>query len=203
MTFGVAAVLVPAVILGLGLLAGVLTFTPARAAAVAAVDSADPDQIELVIERLSAQHRRFIPRRRTELDRHPDYVGTHIGVLFVSLGLIFGRIPHGTALFGISALLQHALAAGMGVSAAFGLFGILLNRKDNRLSYALGLGASLGIMLGMGSYEVIIVAHSDLIGVVGGGLALSITGTRMWMVPRFGREILSLNRLRNRIADQL
>ena len=200
---GTAAVVVLLVILVIGVVVAWLTFSQDRAAAVKAAESGDPDQIESVIDQLAAKHRRFVPAKRTELDRHPDYIGTHVGVLSVSLGFIFGRIPHGTALFGLSPLLQHALATGMGVSAAFGLLGIVLHLKDNRLSYALGLGASLGIMLGMGCYELIILAHSDLIGTLGGGIALTITGARLWMVPRFWREISSLNRLRDRFATEL
>jgi len=202
-TVGEIVVLVAAIMLGIGLAVGLLTFTPARAAAVRAAESGDPDQIELVTDRLAVSHRKFVPTKRGALDRHPDYIATHIGVASVSVGLVFGRIPRATALFGLSPLLQHALATAMGVSALCGLLGILLSLRDNRLSYALGLCASLGIMLAMGSYEVMIMAHSDLVGTLGGGLALTITGARMWMVPRFWREIRSLSRLRDRIAEQL
>jgi hypothetical protein len=196
-------VVVGVVMLISGVVAGVFMFSPAKAAAVVAVESEDPEQINVVVERIIDKRHRYIPAKRAELDRHPDYIGTHLGVFFVSLGLTLGRIPHNTALFGLSPLLQHALATGMGVSAFFGIVGILLHLKDNRLSYLLGLCASLGVMLGMGAYEMVIMAHSDLIGTLGGGLALTITGARLWMVPRFWREILSLNRLRDRIAGEL
>jgi hypothetical protein len=203
MNIGVALVFVGIGMLIAGVVAGVFLFSPAKAAAVVATESDDPAQIGLVVDRIIAKRRRYIPAKRAELDRHPDYVATHLGVFFLSLGLIFGRIPHGTALFGLPPLLQHALATALAVSAFCGLLGIGLRLKDNRLSYTLGLCGSLGIMLAMGSYEVVIVAHSDLIGTLGGGLALSITGARMWMVPRFWREILSLNWLRARISGQI
>jgi hypothetical protein len=203
MSVGEALAYMGIAILLSGVVAGVFMWSPDKSAAVVAVESADPDQIETVVERIVQKRHRFIPAKRAELDRHPDYIGTHLGALFISIGMSVGHVPRATALFGLSPLLQHALAAALGISATFALVGIVLHRKDNRLSYALGLCASLGIMLAMGGYEVMIISHSDLVGTLGGGLALTITGARLWMVPRFWREILSLNRLRVRIAGQL
>lgn len=205
MSVGSAFVFVCIGILIAGVVFGTLPFSALRTAAVKAEESGDPDQIDHVIEKLTEQQHKFIPARRSELDRHPYYIGNHAGVLFLSLGLIFGKIPHGTALSGISPLLQHALAAEMCVAAFIGLTGTALGRwivLDNRLPYTLGIGASLGVMVGMGSYGLLIASRSDLIGTLGGGLALSITVSSFWMVPRLWREIRSLSKLRDRIADR-
>jgi hypothetical protein len=168
-----------------------------------AAESNDRDQISEAIAELTEHQDKFVPSKRAELDRHPDYIGIHTGVTFLSVGLLFGKIPHGTALFGINPTLQHVLATGMGASAMFGLLGISLALKDNRLSYLLGISASLGIMLAMGTYETIILLHSDIIGVMGGALAFTITGARLWMVPRFWREVGNLDKLRVKIARKL
>ena len=203
MTVAAAFVYVAIGALVVGVALGLFTYSRQRAIAVKAMESEDPQQILDVVTQLAAHQEKFIPAKRAELDRHPDYISTMAGVSMVSIGLLFGRIPHGTALFGIDPVLQHALATGMGVSSMFGVMGIILSLKDNRLSYILGSAASAGVMLALGTYEIIIMYHSDLIGTAGGGLALTITAARMWMVPRFWREVKDLNKLRVKINRRL
>lgn len=199
----IALVIIGAAGMVAGPVLGIVTYNEQRSSAMRAMESEDPDRIKDVKAQLAAHQEKFIPAKRAELDRHPDYIGNLVGVLGVSIGLVAGHIPHGTALFGIPPTLQHSLAFGMGISAAFGVAGIVITLKDNRLSYVLGIGASLGIMVAMGVYEAIIVLHSNLVGVLGGGLALTITGARMWIVPRLWREVQNLNKLRVKIDRRL
>lgn len=147
------------------------------------------------------------PSRRAEYDRHPAYVCMHIADVGLAVGLILGRVPPHTALYGLPVSLQHGMASAMGIGSTVALVGAATGTnifKRLATSYVWGLSGCLGAMLGMSGYALTIFLNSDLIGTLGGAFAIMVpVAFGLMAFRKFRPEIQRLGELHDSVSNEV
>lgn len=141
----------------------------------------------------------------TRLDREDWYIWIMVGVLMVGQGIILHPATSGV-LANVDAISNDMLGMTMVLGAMFALVGsaiglpwFLPKESDLRIPYALGFFGQFAVLNSVAAYAVLITINSDLVGTLGGGLAIVISCASAQRLWRFSHDIYLRTKLLLRV----
>lgn len=142
------------------------------------------------------------------LDRSRWYVWLQVGLLMVGQGIVLRPTPAGV-LASLGATSNDLLGMTMVLGSMFSLVGsaiglpwCLPNESDLRIPHALGFFGQFAVLNSIAAYALIITLHSDLIGTLGGGLAIVIAAASAQQLWCFARDIYLRTKILIRLRNE-
>lgn len=135
-------------------------------------------------------------RKVARLDREDWYVWMQIGLMMVGQGIVLRPSP-AYPLSNLDAVSNNLLGMTMILGSMFALVGSAIGlpwlfprESDLRVPYALGFFGQFAVLNSVAAYAVVITFHSaDMVGTLGGGVAIVISCASAQRLWRFAREI--------------
>jgi hypothetical protein len=152
---------------------------------------------------------------RRKWDRHPAYVYIHVGLWFVALGIMLTPlVPNASPVGLLSWQTQRLLAVCMFAGSTAALLGTAMgtrvfkhdteeNPLDLRYPFIVGAGALAAMSVSLFTYFLVILAYSDVVGTLGGGLSVCLGVFGVHMSVAYVRQVISLGHRRTAAKEVL